>query len=76
MEVQESSIKGLRLNKFSHEILSNSEEPEILKLANCPFIPRKNSPRLFQVMNFTEAKITDMILMISFRRIQKPNCKL
>ena len=58
MEVQETNIKGLRLNKFSHEILSNSEEPEInqnLQIARLYL--EKNLPRLFQVMNFSGVKI-------------------
>ena len=58
MEVQETNIKGLRLNKIPHEILSNSEEPEInqnLQIAHLYL--EKNLPRLFQVMNFSGVKI-------------------
>ena len=58
MEVQETNIKGLKLNKFFHEILSNSEEPEIkqnLQIAHLYL--EKNLSRLFQVMNFYGVKI-------------------
>lgn len=58
MEVQGTKIKGLRLNKSFHEILSNNEGPEREPSFPIPNLwLEKELPGLFEVINWSGVKI-------------------